>query len=237
MTEIIKLENASIGFEKTPILDGINLTIASDEFWGVVGPNGGGKTTLLKTLIGLKSVISGTCNIKDGISVGYVPQYEKFDNIFPISAKELVGMGRYSKVPFGKKMNISDWDIVNDSLEKVGISGLRNNTFRSLSGGEKQRTLIAKAISSEPDVLVLDEPTSSLDVKGEAEIMALIQNLKNEFHLTVIMVSHFVDTIERYTDQVALVDKENSIFLSCSKEEAVCHEYLQRYFGLETITN
>ena len=237
MSEIIKLENASIGFEKTPILEGINLSIASDEFWGVVGPNGGGKTTLLKTLIGLQNVISGTYSIKDGISVGYVPQYEAFDNIFPISVNELIGMGRYSKVPFGTRMNKSDWDIVDKSMEKVGMSGLRNNTFRSLSGGEKQRTLIAKAISSEPDVLVLDEPTASLDVKGEAEVMALIQNLKNDYHLTVIMVSHFVDTIEKYTDQVAFVDKENRMFLSCTKEEAVCHEYLQRYFGLETITN
>ena len=237
MSEIIKLENASIGFKNTPILGGINFSVSNDEFWGVVGPNGGGKTTLLKTIIGLKGVIQGEYTVKESIRFGYVPQHEKYDGIFPISVSELVGMGRYSKVPFGSRMAASDWETVNESMEKVGIFHLRNKTFRSLSGGEKQRTLIAKSISSEPDVLVLDEPTASLDIKGEAEVMSLIQSLKNEFNLTVIMVSHFVDTIEKYTDKVALVDKDNNFFLSCDKEDAVCDENLRRYFGMEAIKN
>ena len=114
---------------------------------------------------------------------------------------------------------------------------MKGNTFRSLSGGEKQRALIAKAITSEPDVLVLDEPTASLDVKGEAEIMSLIQNLKNEYNLTVIMVSHFIDTIEKYTDKIVLIDKDNNFFLSCDKEDALCDVNLRRYFGMDAIKN
>jgi len=236
MDEVLRLEDVSIGFNKVPMIGGINLSISDNEFWGVVGPNGGGKTTLLKTFTGLKDVVKGTYTVKEGTIFGYVPQHEKFDDIFPVSVIEIVGMGRYSKVPFGTRMGSSDWEIVNESIEKVGISHLRNKTFRSLSGGEKQRALIAKAITSEPDVLVLDEPTASLDVKGESEIMSLIQDIKDEFGLTVIMVSHFSDTIEKYTDKVVLVDKDNDIFLSCTKEEAICHTYLKRYFGMETVT-
>ena len=236
MSEIINLENVTIGFNKVPMIGGINLSISDNEFWGVVGPNGGGKSTLLKTLIGLKDVVKGTYTVKEGTVFGYVPQHEKFDDIYPVSVYEIVGMGRYSKVPFGVKMNPSDWEIVDSSIEKVGVSSLKDSNFRSLSGGEKQRTLIAKAITSEPDVLVLDEPTASLDVKGESEIMSLIKDVKDEYGLTVIMVSHFSDTIEKYTDKIVLIDKDNDIFLSCTKEEAICHTYLKRYFGMETVT-
>ena len=235
MGELLRLEDVSIGFNKVPLLEGVEFSVSRNEFWGVVGPNGGGKTTFLKTILGLKEVIKGKYVISENIRFGYVPQHEKFDDIFPISVLELVGMGRYSKVPFGVRMNIKDWEIVNESIEKVGIPDLRKKTFRSLSGGEKQRALIAKALTSEPDVLVLDEPTASLDVKGEAEVMSLIQNLKYEYNLTVIMVSHFIDTIEKYTDKVVLIDKDNDFFLSCDKEDAVCDDSLRRYFGTEAI--
>lgn len=237
MNDLIKLEDVSIGFNRVAILEGINLSVSSNEFWGVVGPNGGGKTTLLKTIIGLNSVIKGKYIVKNDLRFGYVPQHEKFDDIFPISVLEQVAMGRYSKVPFGVRMKIPDWKIVNESIEKVGISHLKNKDFRTLSGGEKQRTLIAKAITSEPGVLVLDEPTASLDIKGETEIMSLIQSLKNEYSLTIIMISHFADTIEKYTDKIVLIDKDNNIFISCSKEEAICDDYIRRYFGLEAITD
>ena len=234
MNEIIRLENVSIGFNKTPILGGINLKVKGGEFWGVIGPNGGGKSTLLKTVIGLNEPVAGNYEIKEGLSFGYVPQHENFDSLFPVSVEEMVKMGRYSKVPFGRGMKETDHKTVQDSIEKSGASNLLKKLFRELSGGEKQKVLIAKAICGEPDILVLDEPTASLDVKGEAEVMALIKNLKDEFNLTVIMVSHFADTIRKYTDNVMLVDKENEVFLTCTKEDAVCSEQLNRYFGMQT---
>lgn len=234
MNEIIRLENVSIGFNKKPILDGINLTITGGDFWGVIGPNGGGKSTLLKTVIGLTEPLAGSYNIKEGQTFGYVPQHEKYDNLYPVSVEEMVKMGRYLRVPFGSKMKQGDLEMVRISLERVGVLKLSNKVFRELSGGEKQKVLIAKAISGEPDILVLDEPTASLDMKGEAEVMSLIKNLKDEFNLTVIMVSHFADTIRKYTDNVMLVDKENEVFLACKKEEAACIEHLNRYFGMQS---
>lgn len=170
MNEIIKLEDVSIGFNKTPILGGINLTVMGGEFWGVIGPNGGGKSTLLKTVIGVAEPVGGNYEIKEGLSFGYVPQHERFDNLFPVSVDEMVTMGRYSKVPFGRGMKEADREIVRGSLEKSGASNLSKKLFRELSGGEKQKVLIAKAICGEPEILVLDEPTASLDVKGEAEV-------------------------------------------------------------------
>lgn len=236
MNELIKLENVTIGFGKTPILSGINLALKADEFWGVIGPNGGGKSTLLKTLIGLKDPVLGSCHIKDGISFGYVPQNDHYDTIFPIIVEEIVSMGRYSRVPFGRRMKIQDRLAVKKSLERAGASKLTKKLFRELSGGEKQKVLIAKAICGEPDILVLDEPTASLDISGEAEVMSLIQNLKDELNLTVVMVSHFADTIRKYTDKVMLVDKDNVHFSACTKDEAVSSHKFKRYFGLPALT-
>jgi len=234
MNKIIKLDNISIGFNKTPILKGINLTVNGNEFWGVIGPNGGGKSTLLKTIIGLTEPINGSYEIKEGHSFGYVPQHESYDSLYPVSVQEMVSMGRYSKVPFGRRMKDADLNIVRESIGKIGVSNLSKKIFRELSGGEKQKVLIAKAICGEPDILVLDEPTASLDVKGEAEVMSLIKSLKDEFNLTVIMVSHFANTIRKYTDNVMLVDKENEVFLTFTTEEAACNEQLNRYFGMQT---
>ena len=172
--------------------------------------------------------------IKEGLSFGYVPQYENYDSLFPVSVEEMVTMGRYSRVPFGRRMKEGDRKKVSDSIEKSGASNLSKKIFRELSGGEKQRVLIAKAICGEPDILVLDEPTASLDVKGEAEVMSLIKKLKDELGITVLMVNHFADTIRKYTDNVMLVDRENGVFLACTKDEAVCNEKLNRYFGMQS---
>ena len=234
MNELIKLEDVSIGFGKTPILNGIDLALTSGQFWGVIGPNGGGKSTLLKTVIGLTEPLAGSYELKEGLRFGYVPQHEKYDNLFPVSVEEMVTMGRYSRVPFSRRLKQEDCDAVKTSLEKTGISKLSKKIFRELSGGEKQKVLIAKAVCGNPDVLVLDEPTSSLDLKGEAEVMSLIKNLKDALNLTVIMVSHFADTISKYADNVILVDKDNGLFLPCSMEDAVCNQHIKRYFGLQS---
>jgi len=234
MNELIKLDDVSIGFGKTPIINGIDLTLTSGQFWGVIGPNGGGKSTLLKTVIGLAEPLAGSCKIKEDLRFGYVPQHEKYDNLFPVSVEEMVTMGRYSLVPFGKKLKQEDTEAVTASIEKTGISKLSKKVFRELSGGEKQKVLIAKAICGNPDVLVLDEPTSSLDLKGEAEIMSLIKSLKDELNLTVIMVSHFADTIRKYADSVILVDKDRDILLNCSIDDAVSNQHVKRYFGMQS---
>jgi ABC-type Mn2+/Zn2+ transport system ATPase subunit len=232
---LIKLEDVAIGYDKTTLLDSINLSIRNGQFWGIVGPNGGGKTTLLKTMIGLIPPLEGrVLYSKDRpLIFGYIPQREYFDRIFPISAAEVVAMGRYIRIPVGRGVKKEDWKIVMECLEKLEIPHLKDRPFRSLSGGEKQRTLMARALAGEPDVLILDEPTASMDVKGETAIMELIERIREEDSLTVLMVSHFLNTIAKFAEHVIIIDKDIDIFRAGSKEEVFSGETLSKVFGLD----
>ncbi len=237
MTELIKLENVAIGYEQGPFVDFINLSIEKNQFWGVLGPNGSGKTTLLKTILNLISPVSGTVFFHNELVFGYVPQNEKFDPIFPICVCEMVSMGRYSRVKPGRRLSKKDNEIVERSIESVGISHLKDRTFRSLSGGEKQRTLLARAIAGEPNILVLDEPTASVDIKGEAQIMELVRNIQTESKLAVLMVSHFLKTVSEFSDHLILIDKDSNTFLSGAKIDVLQKESLDRFFGLNLNLN
>lgn len=232
---LIKLEDVAIGYDKTGFLDSINLSIRHGQFWGIIGPNGGGKTTLLKTIVGLIPSVAGKVYNREGrpLIFGYVPQREKFDNIFPISVSEFVAMGRYIRIPVGRSLKNEDWTVVLSCLDKVEIPHLKDRPFRSLSGGEKQRSLIAHALAGEPDILILDEPTASMDIKGETAIMELIRRIKEDDKLTVLMVSHFLNTVARFADHVAVVDKDSSLFEAGIIEEVFRGETLSRIFGLD----
>ena len=232
MTELIRLQNVDIGYENRTFIDSINLVIESNEFWGVLGPNGSGKTTLLKTILKLIQPVSGSLLLKENLVFGYVPQYENFDPIFPISVNEIVSMGRYSRVKPGRRLSESDIEIIEQSIEKIGISHLMHRPFRSLSGGEKQRALLARSIAGEPDLLVLDEPTASVDIKGEAEIMELVKKIQSEKKLAILMVSHFLNTVSEFSDHLILIDKDNQIFHAGEKTEVLKKESLDRFFGL-----
>lgn len=216
---LVRFDNVSIGYDGKPFLDGINISIKENQFLGVLGANGGGKTTFIKTVMGLIPPIDGEIKRKNKIVFGYVPQNEKFDPIFPASVVEIVTMGRYSRVSFGKRINKVDRDIVEESMDKVGISKIKNSVFSSLSGGEKQRVLIARALSSEPDLLILDEPTASVDMRGEEEIISLIVKAGKNNEFAVIMVSHYLNSIRNLGDDFIFVDKEQNKFFICDKNE------------------
>ncbi len=230
---LIKLEDAAIGYDKKGILDSINLSIEQGQFWGIIGPNGGGKTTLLKTVSGLILPVAGKVDYGKKIILGYVPQRDNFDPIFPISVAELVAMGRYSRIPFGKSVKEQDRKVVGECLERVEISHLRKRPLRSLSGGEKQRALLARSLAGEPDLLVLDEPTASMDVKGETTIMELVGKIKEEKQLTVLMVSHFLNTVSRFADHVVVVDKDKGVFHAGTKEGVFGSKNLSEIFGMD----
>ncbi|MEW6145629.1 MAG: metal ABC transporter ATP-binding protein [Thermodesulfobacteriota bacterium] len=232
MRNLIELEDATIGYENKGILGPINLAIEKGRFWGILGPNGSGKSTLLRTVLGLLPPVSGHVKTADGTVFGYVPQSEKFDPIFPVSVDEMVSMGRYVRVRAGKKLTSSDLGHVTRALEKTGALHLRDRTFRSLSGGEKQRALLARAIAGEPDVLVLDEPTASVDMKGEAQIMELVGSIRSDDGLTVLMVSHFLNTVGKYADRIMLIDKDSGYFEAGDKAEILTDDNLNKFFGI-----
>lgn len=236
---LIKLVGVVIGYDKRGLLDPIDLSIQNGQFWGIIGPNGGGKTTLLKTILGLIPPIRGKVEYgKDQTLIfGYVPQRENFDHIFPISVSEFVAMGRYIRIPVGRRIKKEDRRVVIECLRKVEIPHLKDRPFRSLSGGEKQRTLIAHALAGEPDVLILDEPTASMDIKGETAIMELIEKIKEKDNLTILMVSHFLNAVARFADHVVVIDKDSNIFRAGTMNEVFNDETLSRVFGLDVTVN
>jgi ABC-type Mn2+/Zn2+ transport system ATPase subunit len=229
---MITLDKVEIGYENSPLMAPINLTVGENEFWGVVGSNGGGKTTLLKTILGLIPKLSGELSYAPNCSFGYVPQQKGFDKLFPVSVLELVLMGRYGIVGFGRSISEHDRQIASDCLEKVGISHLAGRTFRSLSGGEIQRALIARAVAGNPTVLVFDEPTASVDIKGEREIMDLVSGIRSENKLTVIMVSHYIGSVTEYADRLILIDKESGVFEKGPVREVINSESIKQVFGM-----
>jgi ABC-type Mn2+/Zn2+ transport system ATPase subunit len=230
---LILLQDVSIGYVNEGFLKSINLNIEQGEFWGIMGPNGGGKSTLIMTILGLIPEVSGRISYPDNIVFGYVPQTEIFDRIFPTSVYEIVMMGRYNRIPVGKRPKQSDRKIVEDCLDKLEISHLKNRPFRSISGGEKQRALLARAIAGNPDILVLDEPTAAVDVKGETEIMNNVEMIRNEKKLTVLMVSHFLSTVSKFADHVIVIDKDNGIFKAGIKDDILGHDILSEIFGID----
>ncbi|MEQ9619939.1 MAG: ABC transporter ATP-binding protein [Deltaproteobacteria bacterium] len=231
MSDLIKLEDLVIGYEKNGITGPLNLSIKKDQFWGIIGPNGGGKSTLLKTLTGLIPPVSGNVRAEKELIFGYVPQKEGFDPIYPISVNEVVSMGRYSRVSAGKKLNKADKESVSKAMNKVGIFHLKDRPYRSLSGGERQRTLLARAVAGEPDILVLDEPTAFVDIKGEAQMMDLVRNIKTENRLAILMVSHFLNTVMKYSDHMILIDKDRGLFQAGIKTDMLESVSVLRFFG------
>ncbi|MFG6100742.1 metal ABC transporter ATP-binding protein [Leptolyngbyaceae cyanobacterium CCMR0082] len=210
MTEVITLHQVWAGYGTTPVLEDINLVVKERDFIGLIGPNGGGKTTLLKVLLGLISPNSGDVKImgrpvsQGRKYLGYVPQFLEFDREFPIRVKDVVRMGRSGKRPLLRRYNRKDESMVTRSLEQVGMLALRDRPIGQLSGGERQRVYIARALASEPHILLLDEPTANVDSKIQKSIYDLLADL-NQF-LTILMISHNLSAVSTYVKTVGCLN-------------------------------
>lgn len=221
----VVLENVSFSFNRTPLLKKVNLKIGKGDFIGVIGPNGGGKTTLLKLMIGLLSPNEGSVKVlgkepKEVRSkIGYVPQSSHLDKNFPITLWELVLLGCLSKGSLMGRYPKSIKEKAKYLLEKMELYHLKDRPFGYLSGGETQRALIARALISDPEILVLDEPTSNIDVTAERKIFDLI--LQNKEDKTIIMVSHDLEVIIEYVKNIVFV-KNN---VTTTLPEKVCEHF------------
>ncbi|RBQ27599.1 metal ABC transporter ATP-binding protein [Aliarcobacter lanthieri] len=203
---LINIKNLFFKYQKTDVLENVNLTIKNDDFLAIIGPNGGGKSTLLKLILGLLPIQNGTIekNIKNS-EVGYVPQNTNLNIDFPITALEVVLMGHISskKKLFGYSKD--EIFCALDSLEKVGMKDFANKKIGDLSGGQRQRVFIARALCSNPKIMLLDEPTASIDVKGQQEIYELLRKL-NE-NICIVVVSHDLSILLNYAKNVAHVNR------------------------------
>ena len=204
--DLINIKNLFFKYQKTEVLENVNLTIKDDDFLAIIGPNGGGKSTLLKLILGLLPLQSGTIekNIENN-QVGYVPQNTNLNIDFPITALEVVLMGHISskKRLFGYSKDEISCAI--ESLNQVGMKEYANKKIGDLSGGQRQRVFIARALCSNPKIMLLDEPTASIDVQGQQEIYELLRELNKS--ICIVVVSHDLSILLNYAKNVAHVNR------------------------------
>ncbi len=209
--KVVHVDNLSVCYGQTPAIEGVCLDVYEGEYLGIIGPNGGGKTTLLKTILGIIAPTAGTVEI-DGESLvrkrtlmGYVPQFAAMNKTFPITVFEVVLTGR---IKAGCRpcfqYTTTDQEIVRDVLAKVGISELADRQISGLSGGEFQKMLIARALAVKPGLLLLDEPTASVDAASREQIYQLLEKLNQE--MTIILVTHDLLAVSSYVGQLACLN-------------------------------
>lgn len=221
---IIEVSNLSYSYETQTVLENINFTIIQNEFLTIIGPNGGGKSTLLKLILGINKLQEGVIKIfnkkhlEQIPKLGYVPQNTNVNLNFPITVLEVVMMGQNSlkKRLFGYKKE--EKQRAYEVLEKVNMKDFAKNKISNLSGGQRQRVLIARALFSKPDILLLDEPTSNIDIKGCEQIYLTLQALNHE--IPIIVVSHDISVILKYASKAFYVNKKMTQHdLSTMKDE------------------
>jgi zinc transport system ATP-binding protein len=212
----IQLEGVWVNYNGVTILEDICLAIKAGSYVGILGPNGSGKTTLLKVILGLIRPNRGDVQVFGespdrlrlrGDVVGYLPQRPLGNPRFPVTVLDVVLMGRYGRIGLLKRPGRKDRELARRHLEDLGIPHLANRLIGDLSGGEQQRVFIARALTVEPRLLVLDEPTVSLDVCVQDEIFDLINTLKERLNLTVLMVSHDIGGVASHVDDVVCINR------------------------------
>jgi len=225
---MIKFNNVTLGYGKEVVLENLNFEIKENEFVGLIGQNGSGKTTILKSITGTLKPLKGEV-IKDAkVRLGYVIQRQYLDTIFPFTVEEVVLMGRYKKIGLMKSPTMQDRQKVLETLNLVGIPYLKDKHYRDLSGGQRQRVLIARALVGEPNVLLLDEPTNNLDIKGEEQILKLIDKLYIKLGLTVVLISHTLFTVLNYVDRVIFL--KNKELKQYTVDEIFSEEVLSQIY-------
>jgi len=213
MDPIISLRDIKVGYQNTIALNNINLDIYQGEYIGIFGPNGSGKTSLLSTILGLKKPIKGTVKLfnsdnlkKERVNIGYVPQNPKAKKTFPASVLEVVEMGLYGKIGFLKPLRIEDKKQAEKALHNVHMGKFKSRPIGHLSGGELQKVMVARALVSEPKVILLDEPTNALDFLMVKELMELLTELNEKLNITIIVINHHLDLLTPYCSRLLLMN-------------------------------
>ena len=222
----IEIRDVYVTLDGTKVLEAIDLSVSEHEFLGIIGPNGGGKTVLLKLLLGLIEPTRGTVRVLGGSprqargQVGYVPQHTELDRRFPIRVLDVVQMGRLGQAAAGE-----DRPRALDALEKVKLGALADRQIGKLSGGQLQRVLIARALAMNARVLLLDEPMANLDSPTAGEILELLARLADS--MSIVMVEHDVGVLSRYVQSVACLNRR----IHCHGAGEPTQEMLEKTYG------
>ncbi|NIN63475.1 MAG: ATP-binding cassette domain-containing protein [Anaerolineae bacterium] len=209
--EVIRVENLWVHYDGTPVLEDIDLSVYEKDFIGIIGPNGGGKTSLLKVLLGLIPPTRGHIRVLGRSPeearrfIGYVPQGSEFDHAFPISVWDVAMMGRLGRRGLFHRYTQEDREVVANVLDRVAMLDFRDRQIGQLSGGERQRVYVARALASQPKILLLDEPTASVDTPVVGSIYELLQELNQS--VTIILVSHDIGVVSSYVKTIACLNR------------------------------
>ncbi len=230
-TDIVRIHDVDFAYDGTLVLEKITLTVQEGDFLGVIGPNGSGKSTLLKIILGLIHPVRGKVRVLGKAPerarhlVGYVPQHADLDASFPISVADVVLMGRLRKAPVFGRYRKSDRQAAEEAMQDVEINDICNQRFGTLSGGQKQRVLLARALVGKPQLLLLDEPTASIDGRVEQDIYELLKRLNDK--VTIVLVSHDLGFISSYVNRVACVNQR----LACNPTGETTGEVIEACYS------
>ncbi len=237
---LIELSDVWVSLGGQTVLEDITFSLDESMFVGVIGPNGAGKTTLLRVILGLVKPDRGTVCVM-GMSpgelkhelhhIGYVPQNVLFDPIFPVSVYDVVMMGRICCIGTFRFARKKDREAVLDSIRMVGLEGLEQRLIGELSGGQQKRAFLARALCMETRILLLDEPTSGLDLPAQDQFMELLTELKGSLGLSVIFVSHDVNVLARFADELICINR--SMHLHGKPQEVLGSERLKDAYRCE----
>jgi ABC-type Mn2+/Zn2+ transport system ATPase subunit len=214
---IITCENVCVAYGRTEVLHQVNLEIPEGIFLPFTGPNGSGKTTLLRAILGLIPIRRGRIHSPfEQNTAGYVPQHKVIDPLFPVSVRQIVGMGLYPNRRRFRPLTTEQHAAIEHALAMLDMAEHADKTFRELSGGMKQKTLIARALVSEPEVIIMDEPTSELDEQSEREVLGHLIALNREHGKTVLMAHHDLDLMRTLTSSMCQVRHGQAAIVSIS---------------------
>lgn len=207
MKNILELKSVTAAYDEKIVLKGVNLTVKENDFIGIIGPNGGGKTTLLKVILGALKPVHGEIlpDGNDRCIIGYLPQINQIDNKFPIQVKDVILSGLMSHKRLFGRYNKEDKLRANELMIQMGIGHLKNKNIGELSGGQLQRVYLCRAIISDPKLLILDEPDTYVDSNFEGELYEILDQLNS--HMAIIIVSHDVGTICSHVKTIACVNQ------------------------------
>lgn len=234
MNSILSVKNLTMKYGRYEVLSNINFDVEEGDYIGIVGPNGSGKTTLMKGLLGILPLYKGEINFNEKLTrrnhIGYLPQKALTNGkLFPAKVNEIVSIGLLGNKKIPKLISKKDYEKVDLVLKKLRILDLKDKKIGNLSGGQQQRVLLARAMVSSPRILILDEPTSALDPKIREEFYELIKELNVKERVTLLLVSHDVSSIGKYTKKMLYLDR--SLVFYGDYDEFCKSKEMTEYFG------
>lgn len=229
---LVVCEHMSCSYGAAPVIEGVDLTIRSGEFVGIVGPSGSGKTTLLKAMLGSIKPVHGKIERQNGLRLAYVPQLETVDWNFPVTVGEVVGMSRPQRLMRPRSAS-SETSMIEDVLERLGLGGLIQRHIRELSGGQQQRVFLARALIQKPDMLILDEPTAGVDVRTRHEVLHVLADLNESppdgDGIAIVLTTHDLNGLAAHLPRLVCFNR--TVIADGTPNEVLQPYFLERTYG------